>query len=244
MGWALQICNRSDISLYSVVLEFLYRCQILIFVCGIQTGIYWTAFVSPKQLLLFNQCCPLQNSLHVTLIASRQFVISIVWTWAHESCSFPQILMVLLNSFPLTTIRGSEKERSHTALNLVSSKGVVFLVTNSCADKAHWTTQAGHRLGSKLMLIHIYFHNALNWPKWNSKHVKNFMDSESSVCETMSSISPNLYLFFAYHWVFWAFQHFLQGSHHFWTWKTTPFWETLSTFWSFHSINTPAERKC
>ena len=104
MGWALQICNISDISMYSVVLEFLHRCYILIFVCGIQTDIYWTAFLSPKQPLLFNQCCPLQSSLHVTLIASQQFVISIFWTWAHESCSFPQIIMVSLNILSFNTI--------------------------------------------------------------------------------------------------------------------------------------------
>ena len=122
------------------------------------------------------------------------------------------------------------------------SRSFVFLVRNSCADKAHRTTQAGHRFGSKLMLIHIFFRNALNWPKWKSKHVKNFMDSESSAYKTTCSIRTHLNLFFACHWMFWAFQHFLHSSHHFWTWKTTHFQEALSTFQSFHSISTPVER--
>lgn len=71
-----------------------------------------------------------------------------------------------------------------------------------------------------IQYIFRLFQNDVNWPKWNSQHVRNITDRDSSpfVNDLLHSI-----LFFircAHWWTFWAFCIFIIKSRHFWTQKS------------------------
>jgi len=89
------------------------------------------------------------------------------------------------------------------------------------------------------------FQNDVNWPKWNSQHVRNITDSDSSLFVNEFLHSIHFFIRCAQWWTFWPFRIFIIKSHHFWIWKnhsktcflpSVTLQKLLSTFQSFHGI--------
>lgn len=59
----------------------------------------------------------------------------------------------------------------------------------------------GAQIGSFLTNVQTDTQNALNWPKWTSEHVSNFMDSDYSLSEDKFLHSINIFVCFAHWWM-------------------------------------------
>lgn len=72
--------------------------------------------------------------------------------------------------------------RNQSALNLVTREGaervVLLLVQNTYTDKAEWIGTGLEFCGNPTHPL-FYCQNAVNWPRWNSLHVSNFIFSDS-----------------------------------------------------------------
>lgn len=76
--------------------------------------------------------------------------------------------------------------RNQSAQNLLSREGVerrsLLLVENTRTDKAEWIGTGMEFCGNPTHPL-FYCQNALNWPRWNSLRVSNFICRDSSILD-------------------------------------------------------------
>jgi hypothetical protein len=127
----------------------------------------------------------------VTVSTFKHFVKSIIWNSASISHNFVSVREISLNLL-LFKPYWVCKIKNKAALNLGSTE-CVEPPRNSCTDK-------GQDFGSSLTYFQMISQNYVNWPRSNSQHDSNFMDSDSAVLKDKFLHSIHIIIRIVHHW--------------------------------------------